>query len=274
MKTILAPTDFSNSSLNAVNYAADMALAVNAKLVLFHAIPFPIAVSEVSLPGDFIDDMMDAGQREMDELCEKIKLRTKDKIVVESDVKIGSVELEIENISLKERPLATIIAIRSGKSLERAFMGSSVFHILNHTDFPTIVVPENRQFEQIRNIGMACDFKRVDEDLPFEKITEWLHLFNANLEIINITPRDMDFKADQVVESISLQNRLVNFKPRFHFLTGNNIPEELDQFVNNYPLDLLMVFPRKHGIFKLFYKKKSKLIVNHTHIPILVIRDK
>ena len=71
MKTILAPTDFSASSINAVNYAADLALSINANLVLFHAIPFPIAVSEISIPGDFIDDMMEASQKDMEELVRR-----------------------------------------------------------------------------------------------------------------------------------------------------------------------------------------------------------
>jgi len=272
MKTILAPTDFSTSSINAVNYAADLALSIKAKLVLFHAIPFPIAVSEISVPGDFIDDMMEVGQRDMDELHEKIQLRTKNRISVTTDIKIGTVEQEIENISAIERPLAIVMGIRSGKSLERALMGSSIFHIMNHVGFPTIIVPENVQFTEINTIGMACDFKKVDEKLPFETITEWLSLFRPNLEIINIGKRDNDFKADQVTESISLQTRLGAFAPRFHFLRSDNIAEELNKFITTHPLDLLMVFPRKHGIFNLFHKKKSKFIINHSRVPILSIR--
>jgi nucleotide-binding universal stress UspA family protein len=274
MKTILAPTDFSSSSLNAVNYAADLALSIKANLVLFHAIPFPIAVSEISVPGDFIDDMMEAGQKDMDELCENIRLRTKGRISVTTDIKIGAVELEIENISSKEKPLATIMGIRSGKSLERALMGSSIFHIMNHVGFPVIIVPENIQFNEIKNIGMACDFKKVDEKIPFETITEWLTLFKANLEILNIATRDKDIKADQLAESITLQNRLHAFRPHFNFLTGNNIAEDLNEFVNSHPIDLLMVFPGKHGIFNLFHKKKSNFIINHCQFPILSIHDK
>jgi nucleotide-binding universal stress UspA family protein len=271
MKTILAPTDFSRSSINAVNYAADLALSIKADLVLFHAIPFPIAVSEISVPGDFIDDMMDAAQRDMDDLCEKIKIRTKDKISVATDIKIGAVEQEIDNISSKEKPLAIVMGIRSGRNLERALMGSSIFHIMNHVSYPTIIVPENIQFNEIKNIGMACDLKRVDKKIPFETITEWLSLFKANLEIINIEIRDKDFKADQSVESVSLQNRLQAFRPHFNFLTGSNIAEELNEFVNIHPLDLLIVLPGKHGIFSLFRKKKSKFIINHSHLPILSI---
>ncbi len=170
MKTILAPTDFSTSSINAVSYAADLALSIKANLVLFHAIPFPIAVSEISVPGDFIDDIMDVGRKDMDELCEKIRLRTKGKISIKTGVTIGAVEIEIENISSKEKPLAIVLGIRNGKSLERALMGSTVFHIMNHVSYPTLVVPEYVQFNEIKNIGLACDFKKSGEEIPLKPL--------------------------------------------------------------------------------------------------------
>ena len=42
MKTLLVATDFSNTSLNAVNYAADMAAAINAKLEVLHVMQVPV----------------------------------------------------------------------------------------------------------------------------------------------------------------------------------------------------------------------------------------
>jgi nucleotide-binding universal stress UspA family protein len=273
MKTILAPTDFSNSSINAVNYAADLALSIRAKLVLFHSIPFPIAVSEISVPDAFIDNMTEAGQRDMDALYEIIKIRTKDQISVATVVRLGSVEQEIENLSLQERPLAIVMGIRSGKTLERALMGSTIFHTMNHVGFPTLIIPENVVFNEIKHIGLACDLKKVDAKLPFETISEWLSLFHAELEIINIAASDSEFKGEQVSESIALQNRLNEFKPRFHFLTSSHIPDELNEFVQAHPLDLLMIFPRKHGIFNLFQRKKSKNIIRQNQVPILAVHD-
>lgn len=256
MKTILAPTDFSASSINAVNYAADLALSIKANLVLFHAIPFPIAVSEISVPGEFIDDMMEASRKNMDELCKDIRFRTKNKISVKTDIAVGSVENEIANISLKEKPLAIILA-----------------SAMNHIGYPTLMVPENALFNEIKNIGLACDFKKFDEEIPFESITEWLSLFKANIEIINVAGNNKDFKAEQLAESTSLETRLHSFRPHFNFLTSDNMADELNDFVNNHPLDLLMVFPRKHGVFSLFHKSKSRFIINHSLLPILSIRN-
>jgi nucleotide-binding universal stress UspA family protein len=272
MKTILAPTDFSTSSINAVNYAADLALSINANLVLFHAIPFPIAVSEISVPGDFIDDMMEAAQKGMEELCRNIRSRTESKISVKTDIAVGSVEKEIENISSKEKPLAIVLSIRNGKSLEKALMGSSVFHIMNHIGYPTLIVPDNARFDEIKNIGLACDFKKPNEEIPFETITEWLSLFKANIEIINVA-NNKDFKAEQLAGSTSIETRLHSFRPHFNFLIGDNMADELNDFVNAHPLDLLMVFPGKHGIFSLFHKSKSRFIINNSQLPILSIRN-
>ena len=42
MKTIIVPTDFSRISLNAANYAAEMASSINADLSLFHVCLLPI----------------------------------------------------------------------------------------------------------------------------------------------------------------------------------------------------------------------------------------
>ena len=139
--------------------------------------------------------------------------------------------------------------------------------------FPTLIIPEQVLYREIKSIGLACDLKIADEKMPMERITEWLTLFKAGLEIINISIRDQDFKGDQTAETISLQTRLSSFKPRFHFLRGENIADELNEFIKMQPLDLLVVFPRKHGIFSLFHKKKSRFIVSHSHLPILSIQE-
>ena len=55
MKTIIAPTDFSAVSLNAMNYAADLAVAIDAKLLLVNIVPLPVTSSvEVTITEETI----------------------------------------------------------------------------------------------------------------------------------------------------------------------------------------------------------------------------
>lgn len=53
MKTILAATDYSKTSLNAVDYAINLAKFKQSKVVLFHAYHPPIITSDV--PISYVD---------------------------------------------------------------------------------------------------------------------------------------------------------------------------------------------------------------------------
>ena len=49
MKTLIVVTDFSPAASNAVNYAADMALTINATLLILHVYQLPVIYLEVPL---------------------------------------------------------------------------------------------------------------------------------------------------------------------------------------------------------------------------------
>ncbi|HLX90927.1 MAG TPA: universal stress protein [Puia sp.] len=65
MKPIVAPTDFSHISKNAVDYAADFAAFVKADLSLLNVTPMPFSM-EIPIPGFELDEMIKEAGREME----------------------------------------------------------------------------------------------------------------------------------------------------------------------------------------------------------------
>ena len=65
MKTIIVPTDYSPAATNAVNYAADMALAIKADLLLVHIYQLPVAVADVPLALISVEDMQKVEEEKM-----------------------------------------------------------------------------------------------------------------------------------------------------------------------------------------------------------------
>ena len=273
MKTILAPTDFSASSINAVNYAADMALAVNAQLNLINAVQFPIAASELSLPESVMDEIIDMGNSDLEELANKLEKRTNNKISISSEVLFGPVEHQLELMSARKRPLAIVLCTIPGKTFERALLGSTVFHAMNHIPYPLMIIPENFQFNPIREIALACDLEDIEENIPFETIKEWLSLFKARLHIVHVSVKNKEFRSSQLSGSVSLQNHFASYTPKFHFLEGPDLGDELNHFAKSINLDLLIVMPRTYGMFKPFHKKYSKKLIRHNQIPVLSIHE-
>ncbi len=273
MKTILAPTDFSASSINAVNYAADMALAVNAQLILINAVQFPMAISELSLPESVMDEIVDMGNSDLEDLADELKKRTNEKISISAEVLFGPAEQQIEFMSARKRPLAIVMGIKPGKTFDRAALGSTIFHAMNHIPYPLLIIPDNFKFSAVREIGLACDLEDMEENMPIETIKEWLSLFNARLHIVHVSVKNKEFRTSQLNESVSLQNRFASFTPIFHFLEGSNLEDELNRFAKSINLDLLIVMPRTYGMFKPFHKKHSKKLITHNQIPVLSVHE-
>ena len=80
-------------------------------------------------------------------------------------------------------------------------------------------------------------------------------------------------KSSEIGEAISLQNHLNKFRPKFEFLTGDNLAEKLNEYTKEHNLDLLIVAPRHHGLLGLFDKRHAKKIILHQEIPILAIHS-
>src|ERR1700751_974208 len=101
MKIILAPTDFSKNSLNAVNYAADMAVAVHAQLAVLHV----IQIEEISGgpqmsvdPGWFAEDQYEFVKHKMQLLKSKLEKRTEKVITINTQIIEGSINSAIKEV--------------------------------------------------------------------------------------------------------------------------------------------------------------------------------
>ncbi|HEY4936803.1 MAG TPA: universal stress protein [Puia sp.] len=264
MKTIIAATDFTSSSINSVHYAADMAEALNAKLVLLNVVQVPLVASEIPIPESVIDDMVSMADQDLDKLGEKIAIRSKGKMDISTKVVIGTVAGQIKEASDLYHPFAIVMGIKAGKSMERILLGSNALFAIKDNPYPVLIIPENTRFSGIHKIGLACDLQDITGTIPFHLLHEWVTVFNSTLDIIHFSKHDHDLRSPDVGEAISLQNHLNKLKPSFHFLTGENLTERLNEYVKDQHLDLLVVIPKKHGLLSLFDKKYSgNIIVNN-----------
>jgi nucleotide-binding universal stress UspA family protein len=269
MKTIISPVDFSATSLNAAQYAADLALATGAKLVLVNVFQLPISVTEIAISDTVFNDILDISKDDLDELAFTLKERTSGKIDIETEVATGTIEGEIEASVIREKPFALVMGIQDSSGMERFFLGSNTLHAIRHIFCPILAVPEQAVFHDIKKIGLACDLDH-STNIPFDKVAEWLSEFNASLDIIHVNKSEKT-SSNEVSESLTIHNMLNKFRPNFHFLRGKDLSSELHDFSNLQSLDLLIIFPKQHGFGEVFGEKHAKKIILHQQIPVLAV---
>jgi len=254
------------------NYAADMAVAINAELLLLHVVQIPVTVIEVPLTEMEYEEMTEDTSEQLCKLADRLSMRTKDTINIHIKSMVGSVEHGLKEICSHKEPFVVVMGTKGAGAAELFFMGSKTLHAVNHLNYPVLVVPQNASFRGIKKIALASDLKEI-EIASTKFFEEWLTNFHATLDIINVSESE-NINADAVSGSISLQNLLREFHPHFHFIDKENVEKGVYEFVELNEPDLLIVIPKKRGFFSsLFHKSQSKEFILHPHIPILAISE-
>jgi nucleotide-binding universal stress UspA family protein len=274
MKTLIVPTDFSPSATNAMNYATDMAIAIEASILLLHVYQVPVAFSEVPVVAVPIEEVNRLSIERLDELKAAINHITSRKINVATESRLGDVTEELEKMCKSVNPFAVVMGSRGTSAMERLFLGSNSLSVVRHLTCPVIVVPPGAEFKGIRKIGFACDFREVVASTPVPLIKKMVTAFGAQLHVLNVDFNNKNFKADTPEQTFLLQSMFEDLKPDYHFINDPDIEHGINEFAEKHNLDLIVTIPKKHKLLQgIFRPSSTKQLVFHSHIPILCVHE-
>lgn len=272
MKKILVATDFSAAALNAANYAADMAIAINADLLLVNICPVPVSLGDVP-SGITTTDMMEVSVDEITQLKEQLIKKTNGKITIETEVKTGTFYIELENICIETEPYIVIMGSQGKGAAERFLLGSHAVYTMKHLLWSLITVPPQVKFSSIKKIGLACDFSKVVETTPVDEISMLVNDFAAELHILNTGKKD-EFDPETVFQSGLLQEMVKGLKPSYHLLTSDDTEKGIIDFAEKKHIDLLIILPKKDNLFdKLMHKSHTRQFVLHSPVPVMALHE-
>jgi nucleotide-binding universal stress UspA family protein len=274
MKTIVASTDFSASSLNAVNYAADLAMMTGHSLSVFHVCVVPVAIGE-ALPVYPVEELYSDAEKEMAKLKDELAARTGGRLTVHSEIRQGGVLPEIYNYCHSVNPWLVVMGAEKAGGVERFLLGGRTVDAIKNMEWPLIVVPADVKFQAIHRIGLACDLKNVEETIPIKQVEDLVHTFNAELYVLHVSTVPGERFDDAIIEQTeSLRDVLQHLNPQYKFINDTNIENGLDDFAQRHHVDLLIMVPKRHGfLHKLFYSSQSKKIALTSHVPLLSVHE-
>jgi nucleotide-binding universal stress UspA family protein len=275
MKTIMAPTDFSPVSLNAVAYAAEMANAINANLDLIHICPIPMAFSEVPFPPLVIDNMIQEGENRIQRIRNNLDKLYDGKLIITTTVIPGMIITELIAFCEALHPHAVVMGSQGSGAIERLVFGSVTLSAIKNLSSPLLVVPPGGKFETIKKIGIACDLKKVTNSFPIRQIRQLIDDFKAEFYVIHVNLGSEESYAPEILEETEvLKKILVDYHSSYHFLNNTGIDEGLTQFAERNGLDLLIVVPKKHNIIaNIFHKSHSQQLALHSTVPIMAVHE-
>lgn len=270
MKTILATTDFSPAATNAAHYAAEMALVLNADLLLLHVYEIPVIYLEVP-PAHNEERMIKEAEKKLSDLKEQIIQETGGKIKISTEVRTGIFFQELQAVCKTIDPYAVVMGSKGISFTESLLYGKQAVYAMKNLNYPLIAVPPVVKFSSIKKIGLACDLRHVTDTIPAEEIKMLVHELNAELHILNIDRLDV-FNPKTDYDSVLLEGMLASLKPTYHFITNETTDKAIINFAEENQIDLLLVVPKRRGLLKrLIHKSHTKQLVLHAHVPVMVM---
>lgn len=142
IRTILAPTDFSQCSLAGTEYAAFLAKNLGATLRLFH-VTYPyveyvfVDRAGVRLSG-LIEEVEEALRQEMDALKQMDFLRG---VPVQTEIRAGHATEQICKAASQPNIDLIVTSTHGRTGLKHALIGSVAEHVVRYAERPVLVVP-------------------------------------------------------------------------------------------------------------------------------------
>jgi nucleotide-binding universal stress UspA family protein len=275
MKTIIVPTDFSPIAANAMNFAADMAVNINASLMLLHVYQIPVSMTDVPVVLVSAEELRKSNEIKLQEAKDALTQITSGKLKIYTEARMGDVSDELEDVCKHVQPFAVIMGTRGASGVERILFGSTTLTAIRHLTWPVIVVPPGKEYGTgIKKIGFACDFNKVVETTPIQFIKNMVKEFGAELHVLNVDHESKHFKPETPEESLMLHTLLEDLDPKYHFIDHVDIEDGINEFVEENNIDLLITIPKKHNLLEgLFKHSSTKQLVTQSHVPVMCVHE-
>ena len=279
MKPIIVSTDFSPAALNAVNYAADMALALDATLIILHVYQIPVSMplsggmGGMDTPTMLIpaEELEESAENRLQELKKNLHHISFSKLVIETEARLGDVADEIGETCKKFDPFVVVMGSTGHSAMERVLFGSTTQSVIRELQWPLLLVPKGTEYGKgIRKAGLAWDFTKTGGPIPSTEIVSIIKTLKASLHVVHVE-LDMSQTTQSVVDN-TLQDSLSPVTPSYHHVQDVALGDGISNFAEKNNFDLLITLPRKHSFLEsIFSKTATKELIQGSHIPVLCI---
>jgi nucleotide-binding universal stress UspA family protein len=275
MVNILVPTDFSDLSKVAVQYALRIARQLNGNVTLLHVINITqtlTATLQLKIKS-LEQDLKKSAKADFEKLISEIMRDEEETLPIKYKVVRGTSFNDTVRRSAKRlRSGLIVMGTRGASGLKKAIIGSNTASIIEISHIPVLAVPEKASFKGFRNVIYATDLKNLEKEL--EVLVPYIKSFDSTIHILHILKSGKDM--DAIEEKIEKAVAKTGYKNIVTLVTVDpDIDGAIDQYASVCKADLLAMFTHELSFYeKIFDKSITRKMAFHSKTPLLAFRQK
>lgn len=279
MRSILVPTDFSDCSASAYNYASMLAEKTKATIYLLHVldIPFPsqsVNGSETAtrLDTHFMMELMKLTKARMSKVRSGKAFKNAE---VHEIIELGSITDKVFSAVKKYRIDMIVMGTHGTGGLQEKFIGTNAEKIVRNSDIPVLSVKYEVKNPKLESIVLATDFSReLDYVLP--AVSNIADLLKARLiltKIVTVDKFETSVETESQISEFRKKSKLYNYSANVYYADSKEAGIRLA--AERAEADMIALGTHgRNGLSHFFRGSVAEDVVSHASLPVLTINFK
>ncbi|MCR9173166.1 MAG: universal stress protein [bacterium] len=272
MKRVILTTDFSENAHTAVEYGLQLFGSENVTYTILNTYKEPGTSTAAMV--SIADYLYKESQTMLAQLKGELATSYPNHII-ETLAKHGSLYPVLNAMSKNGLADYVVVGTRGASQVQNFFLGSNTMDVLKNVAIPTVIVPKDCQFNSIKNIALAVDFKPLENHEILSPMLDLARSQGAEVLAFHIQENGDDEMSKASPEVVALFNTCGDIPHNFENIKNENVAAGIGSYMNASNADLLAIVARKHNFLeRLFQKSITKEVSLLASFPMLIVREK
>lgn len=277
MKRILVPTDFSDTALKALIYAAELATKSGGTVTLLHVItPDENRVWRPhALDDDYEGMYIKKQQSKLDAIWNNM-LHLYPDLTLLTELGKGLLPESIIDFSKSTNADLIIMGTTGASGFRQLFMGSVTASMIGKTNIPVLAVPASYEMKEPQTILFATNHFEKEVQL-IEPVINLARYFAASIHLLVFVDTDDANPEDYIRQGRKLESYVGSFReeyPEIQFnsllLDGSSFENRVEECIQELGADLFVMISYQKNFFeRITGKSMTKKMAYHSTIPLL-----
>ena len=277
MRKILLPTDFSENSINAMDYAVDLLKDVVSQFYVLNVQKASSFISDdlrtMSPSKTLYQSLIADTKTAINEIIIRLEARKNKNHQFEAMVDYDNF-IDAINQACAARSIDLIIMGTKGATgADKVLFGSNTTRVMRRGPVPVLAVPATCEFKGMDKIAFPSDYLtqyKEEELMPLMQLAE---LFQSRIDVLHMI-QEGELSSEQKNNKELLDGSLKFVDHQFIDLDGKDIFEAVFEYIHQHDIKLLAMMSRKHSFLeRLFIKQKLETFAYKIDIPLLAMEN-
>ncbi len=277
MKKLLCPIDFSEVSLNALEFAAAIGEKEHSQMTLLNVFtPMDFnAILGTEKVKESYEGLLETAESKLKAVAAEITKIGKKKGLQSCDylLKSGKTIDVLAQLADEEMYDLIVMGTTGHSAYDEKYLGGKAQSIIRHTHCSVLCIPENQSFHGMDKIVYATDYQEEDK-LAIQQLMHLATLFGAEVEILHVSHHN-----DTIDKALfeEFQKELRGFVHEetvsFNRVVFDKVALGLDAYMKDTNADLLVLLSKKANFLQsLFQRSLVQHLNKFADYPLLVYK--